>query len=344
MLVEIGMRHLDLARYWPVFALSGPALASGCSVSSPSEEVSRSQSPKSTAAEDSKHEAEDAGSQDTTTTSADAELTDTDSLVSLSTRETSVSTSTQCERNADLSVVRTGPAPTLPTVLTGTLCDSEDAIWLVVEPGLGTPVRARLQDTSRSYTLSVFQAEEGEFVPLRSRLATHVFALDANTPELVVFHHNAVQGESQVALKLEGPAGAAEVLLEGVALAPFIVCTGQYESVPIDGLPAPLPAVFEVEICSGRDSRVRAFEVTAGRTVVVTLENPEAIEYVDVDVVLADAAYELLPVTTGSNTGILGLLAQDSMSFVPQTNGSAALYVAGAVSRGEPMRFSVEQR
>lgn len=142
---------------------------------------------------------------------------------------------------------------------------------------------------------------------------------------------------------VEGGAGAGALDADDLELAPYLKCSGAYESLPTSKPPRALPTVLEAELCNSRDSRVWVIDVVAEQAVSITLENPLSVDTFQLDVYRPDEGYEHLPVSAGVTSAALGRLAERSFSFTPVSSGSVGLYAGLGSSRGEATRLRVEQ-
>jgi hypothetical protein len=101
--------------------------------------------------------------------------------------------------------------------------------------------------------------------------------------------------------------------------------------------------VLESELCNARDSRVWAVEVAAARPVVITLENPSAIERFSFSVYANTPGYIDLPVSDGETRISLGSAVQTTSRFTPEETGVIAFYAILGTTKGEKLRLRVEQ-
>ena len=142
----------------------------------------------------------------------------------------------------------------------------------------------------------------------------------------------------------QGAAGADAMETDEEELAPYLSCSGAYESLPPRTPTRALPTVLEAELCNARDSRTWSIEVAANRAVSLSLENPLSIDTFRLDVYRSDVdGYEHLPVIAGETSIKLGRLAERSFWFTPARAGKVSLLAALGTSRGEATRLRIEQ-
>jgi hypothetical protein len=239
-------------------------------------------------------------------------------------------------------------ADDLPAELEGTLCSESDALALSIprqtdEPSRGI-VQLHLHEGAGSYTVAVLASVDGELVPVPTSAGSSTFELRATAPDGYFTPYFLDFDDDRLTLSLSGARGRVALEVDRPLLAPYVTCDGEYEGLPVETPPLALPTTFELELCSGRDSRVWAVNVDAGRPVHVTLENPESIDSFPIGAVRDEiSAYEPLMVVDGEAEANLGLAAQWQWSFTPAAAGVVAFYAGGGVSRGERSRLRIEQ-
>lgn len=262
------------------------------------------------------------------------------------------SSGSSCASSGDGADVALAPLSELPLRLEGSLCGPEDALWATFagqsEVVPLAPVQVHLSNGAMgaAYTVSLFNVtHEGALLPLTNAHETHVFTLDANTPDLVFRFQDPSRFQNRVVLQLQGPAGPVAIDIQRPTPPPIPSdCVAAYESTPVKTPSRSLPTIIEGELCNARDSRVWAIEVAAGRQVQVTLENPWAIASFNLSVARADVpALETLPLSAGMARGSLGLVSHTTLAFTPEQAGTVALYAGGGISQGEAFRLRVEQ-
>ena len=242
----------------------------------------------------------------------------------------------------------TEPSP-LPAVLAGSLCDRNDALVMSLELGIDAnsgPLRLSLTEGAGSapYLVSLWGLDEqGERGALATRQETSQLALSVARPELygAVTH---VSADPRVVVQLVGPPGPVALQIEQPERPPTLGCGAAYELLPPSSPALSLPAELELELCSARDSRVFGLEGVAGREVMMTLENPAAIESFHAAFVEAGTRdYVELPASFGTTRDTLGLVGRSMIRFTPDFSGSVALICSLGHSRGERARLRVEQ-
>lgn len=238
-------------------------------------------------------------------------------------------------------------ADTLPARLDGALCSESDELALSIpreseDPSLGI-VHLRLAEGTGAYTVNVLASVNGALVPVPTSTESSTFALDAAAPDGYFMPYFLDYDDERMTLSLSGSAGRVALVVDRPALAPSISCSGKYEGLPVETPPLSLPADFELELCSGRDSRVWAVTVAAGRAVEVTLENPESIDTFSLGAYRDQTSFEPFPVTDGRSEANLGLAAGRSLRFVPAEAGVVAFYAGAGISRGERSRLHIAQ-
>jgi hypothetical protein len=148
----------------------------------------------------------------------------------------------------------------------------------------------------------------------------------------------ATTGANGPASETEGPSVSAELVEPQFNEA----CAAWYASPPANSPAEPLPSVWELETCNGRDSGFTAFEVVAGRPVRVTLQNPEVNRSVPLRYVYGDRGYGEAPVTAGMGSFTLDPEVQ-MITFTPELGGVGGLYLGGGPTGKPPIRLLIEQ-
>ena len=250
---------------------------------------------------------------------------------------------------ADIEAASVEEAIALPTRLAGTLCGGDDTLTvnIALDPDVTAgPLHFRLVDgaSAEPHVVTIWDVDgAGKRDQLMTLPRTPEVALSAAEPELYVAVTQRPV-DATVVVALTGPAGPVTLDIEQPARARPLGCSGAYESLPPSSPVRPLPAELELELCNFRDSRSFGLEVTAGREVVLTLENPLAIESFDAGFFRADTQdFVPLPASLGTTRDTLGLLGRRSLRFTPDFSGPVALYCSLGISLGETARLRVSQ-
>lgn len=235
----------------------------------------------------------------------------------------------------------------MPARLEGTLCTDSDQLALSIpreseDPSLGI-VHLRLAQGAGSYNVDVLAYVNGALVPVPTSTESSSFALTLASPDGYFMPYFLDYDDERLTLALSGSEGHVALEVDRPTLAPSIACDGKYEGLPVETAPLALPADFELELCSGRDSRVWAVAVAAGRAVEVLLQNPESIDRFSLGAYRDQTSFEPFPVTDGTSQANLGLAAQRTLRFVPAEAGVIAFYAGSGISRGERSRLHIEQ-
>ena len=234
--------------------------------------------------------------------------------------------------------------PPLPARLEGTLCDADDALTIAFDNSLvDQPISVQLSEGSGDYSLVLYGKYEEALYPLEEAHRPEVLAFDAAAPTLFFSAGTYGLDDNRVIVSLVGSPGRVAVDFTRPELPPHSNCSGSYESLPAELPPLGLPALLEGELCNSRDSKVWAVEVAAGRPVTITLDDPEAADWLDV--VLAENAspFRELTVSTGETRVTLGLLAERRMVFTPAASGVIAILASLGYSREGGFGLRVEQ-
>jgi hypothetical protein len=245
------------------------------------------------------------------------------------------------------SARETERADELPARLEGTLCSESDALALSIpreaEPSRGI-VQMHVREGAGNYSVAVLASVDGELVPVPTSAGSSTFALRGPAPDGYFIPYFLDFDDHRLTLSLSGTPGKVALDVDRPRLAPYLACTAQYESFPVQAPPLPLPARFELELCSARDSRVWSVLADAGRPVRVTLENPESTDGFSIGACRdGSAVYEPLVVVEGEAETTLGLAAKSEWTFTPPEPGVIAFYASSGISRGERSRLRIEQ-
>jgi len=238
-------------------------------------------------------------------------------------------------------------ADALPARLQGTLCEEGDELALSAPKQSDDAARGivhlHLREGSGNYTVSVLEYVGGQLAPVTTSQQASTFELDRAAPDgyFIPYFHD--YDDDRMTFALAGTPGRVALDIDRPLLPPDLDCEPQYEGLPVKTPPLSLPADFELELCSGRDSRVWAVTVDAGRPVHVTLENPESIDNTSIGACRDEAPCAPWPVAEGLATTRLGRAASTSWTFTPAEAGVVAFYGAGGISRAEPSRLHIEQ-
>ncbi|HEY3495334.1 MAG TPA: hypothetical protein VGK73_11635 [Polyangiaceae bacterium] len=235
----------------------------------------------------------------------------------------------------------------LPARLEGELCDEQASLTLgfagTPVPPEQEPIELGLVEGAGNYSVSLFGVDGGALVALDQ--SGQGLALSPSSPSVFFSVRTNGLDDDRVIAELTGTPGPVVVDITRPELEPYPEdCVYANESLPVETPPLALPARLAAELCHARDSRVFAIEVTAGKEVWVTLEDPKAIDSFAVGIFENDGEYVPLAVESGATRWTLGLLAKSSLTFTPVESGVVGVSVTLGSSRGDGFALLVEQR
>src|SRR6185436_14108232 len=144
----------------------------------------------------------------------------------------------------------------------GTLCAESDELLLAAPRESDDPARGivhlHLREGTGSYSVAVLAYVNGELVPVPTSQESPRFELCSAAPDGYFIPYFLDYDDDRMTLRLSGTPGKVALEFDRPALAADLACTPRYEGLPVETAPLELPADFELELCSGRDSRVWA--------------------------------------------------------------------------------------